>query len=312
MNVRFAPVPLGCCREARRCLLCAPPPAWPGADWVAAARVAAGPEPVTTFFVGGAPPDDAQLAVAGAGPHARVRPDLLSRAEARRLIAAGVRRVELDALSFDDAVLVGVGRRHRAQVAREQADFLRAAGLEVSLILAPGLPGSSHALALADAAEAARLATHLRIHPVLVLDDSGLREAHLNGRYEPLDLAQAITTCRGMLEIAESAGVRVVRVGQQPRQDGLGRAVAGPRHPALRELVEARRALDRLRGLLDGTPPGRQIVIRCAPADETRTRGPLNRHIRLLRADYRLQSLHIEADPALERGDLAIDRVGDS
>jgi histone acetyltransferase (RNA polymerase elongator complex component) len=141
-----------------------------------------------------------------------------------------------------------------------------------------------------------------------VLLGSGLWSAHLDGFYDPLSLGQAITTCRAMLDVLEPAGVRVIRVGRQAGPDELGRAVAGPRHSSLRELVEARRTLDRLRALLSAEDrAGSEVVIRCAVADETRTRGPMNDNVRTLRAEFALAELLVRADPSLERGDFVLE-----
>jgi hypothetical protein len=145
-----------------------------------------------------------------------------------------------------------------------------------------------------------------RLHPVLVVHDSRLRDAHRRGAYAPLTIAEAVTACHEALEILETGGVRVLRIGQQATPDGLGRAVAGPRHPSLRELVEARRALRRLRALLEGAPAGGEVEVRCAPADISRARGPRNQHIRALRAEYRLSELRVRPDPDLPRGHYAL------
>lgn len=314
----IAPVVLGCCPDTPRCKLCNPPPPAPEPETVSAllahyqSERARPEDEVLVGFFGGAPPDDRLLdAIDGAPFAARVRPDLLSRADADRLVRRGLQAVELDALTFDDLVLRSIDRRYRSALVREQIAGLRALGLKVGVVLAPGLPNTDFAGAMQDAHLAADLVDFARLHPVLVLDRAGLREAHLDGRYQPLDLGEAVTVCRAMLEVLEPAGVEVIRVGQQPRPDGLGRAVAGPAHPSLRELVEARRSLDQIRAGLDERAAGTHIVIRCAPADEARTRGPRNDNLRALRAEFSLASLRITSDPSLSRGEWHIDRNGD-
>ncbi|MEZ4319112.1 MAG: hypothetical protein R3F61_16475 [Myxococcota bacterium] len=304
-----APIQLGCCPESERCRLCAPSPDWPDAAYVEAlianTRHRRGTDDVVTAFFGGPPPDDAQLAAAsGRTIAARVRPDLLSRAAAERLKRHGVGEIELDVLTFDTPVLRGLRRRYPGERVVTMARSLREDGFQVGLVLAVGLPGSSHERSLEDARIAAELADTVRLHPVLVLHGSELKRAHMDGFYTPLSLGQAVTTCRAMLDVLEPAGVRVIRVGQQPGPDGLGTAVAGPRHSSLRELVEARRTLDRLRDLLRAERFRGEVVIHCASADETRTRGPLNDNVRTLRAEFGLEALVVRADPGLERGEL--------
>lgn len=301
----IVPVHLGCCPEPDRCLLCAPVEA-ATPDLVEGLRVhyaeRAGDRPLVVRFFGGAPPTDALLApVADLPVGVRVRPDLLTRAEARRLAARGVTEVELDALSFHRPALREAGRRYGPGWLREQAEGLTALGMRVGGVLAPGLPSSSHETSLADAATAATQWSFARLHPVLVLADSALRARHARGAYTPLTLGEAVTTCRSTADRLEAEGVEVRRIGLQPGPDGVGRAVAGPVHPALRELVEARRTLDVLRQRLAGVR-GRDVTIRCAPADETRTRGPYNQHVRTLRAEHGLDALAVRPDPSLPRG----------
>ena len=312
------PVNLGCCPDHPRCLLCPPPPSpGPDPDLVAALvehyrteRAKPG-RALRVGFYGGAPPGPELLDAIGGLPFvARVRPDLLTRAGAADLVARGAVGVELDALTFQDAALRTAGRRYRGRVVAEQLEGLRQLGLRAGIVLAPGLPGTDHHQSVQDALRTADMADFARIHPVLVLRGAHLRQAHMDGTYRPLTLGQAITACRAMLDVLEPAGVDVIRVGQSPGPDGLGRAVAGPVHTSLRQLVDARRVLAQLETRLHGVPAGAHIRIRCHPADETHTRGPYNQHIRTLRAAHDLAEVLISPDPALERGQLVIQREG--
>ncbi len=310
----IVPVHLGCCTDVpgRRCALCAPttPPTPALVEALVESYRARHPNrPVRVRFLGGPPPPDPLLEVVRGLPiDLRVRPDALSRADARRLAHAGVDAIELDALSFVDRAVRDVGRAHRAALVREQSAGLRGLGMAVGGVLAPGLPGTDYASSVADAEAAAGLWSFVRLHPVQVLAGSALRERHARGSYEALELGEAVTVLRAMLDVLERAGVQVRRVGQQAGPDGLGRAVAGPRHPSLRELVEARRTLDRLRALVAGAAaPGDVVQVCCAPADLGRARGPLSAHIRALRAAFGLAEIRVSADPKLPRGTLRVD-----
>ncbi len=311
------PVSLGCCPAAPRCILC-PPPEPPSPALVDALvahyrteRAHPADELIVAFFGGPPPGDDLLEAIGPLSFSLRVRPDLLSRGEAERLVARGAVAVELDALTFDDRALGRAGRAYRGALVLEMLDGLRALGVRVGIVLAPGLPGTWHDLCVEDATRAAPRVDTARLHPVLVLAGARLEAAHSDGRYAPLSLGAAVTVCRDMVDVLEDEGVEVIRVGLQPGPDGFGRAVAGPAHSALRQLVEARRVRDHLLQRLDGTPPGSHIVIKCAPRDETRTRGPFNQHVRDLRAERGLADIDIEPDPALDRGQWAIEIRGD-
>ncbi|MEQ1571217.1 MAG: hypothetical protein ABMA64_36650 [Myxococcota bacterium] len=311
----IVPVVLGCCPHPPRCLLCAPPPGPTSADVVRALihnyRDRAGPEaPLRVGFYGGAPPSDAQLdALDGLPFHARVRPDLLTRSEAARLVDRGAVGIELDALTFDDVALRAAGRKYSGRQLDEQLAGIAALGAQPGIVLAPGLPHTDHPAAVRDAERAAPAVRFARIHPVLVLARSGLHDAHMEGRYVALELGEAVTTCRVMLDVFDAAGVEVIRIGVNPGPDGVGRAVAGPRHPALRQLVEARRALEVLLVRAAAARRGSRIEIRCHPADETTTRGPRNQHVRTLRAAHGLAAVTVRPDPSLPRGEYVIDEV---
>ncbi|MCA9570564.1 MAG: hypothetical protein KC656_22135, partial [Myxococcales bacterium] len=212
---------------------------------------------------------------------------------------------ELDALTFHTPSLRAVRRRYPGPRLITMLEAL--AGVRRGLVLALGLPGQDHAISLEDARLAVGRTETVRLHPVLVVKRSALWESHVEGLYEPLTLGQTVTTLRAMLDLLEPAGVEVIRVGQQAGPDGLGRAVAGPRHPSLRELVEARRTLDRLRDRLRDARPAGVLTIRCAAVDETRTRGPFNDNVRALRAEFGLEEVVVLPDPTLERGEFVLE-----
>lgn len=299
------PVQLGCCPEpATRCDLCVPVTP-PTAEVVAAWMEQEEPAAWGAFF-GGRPPTAAELDALGAHPFTvRVRPDLLRRADARRLADRGCIRVELDALSFHDRAVRAVGRRHRASLVHEIRVGVQSMGMAAGVVLAVGLPGTTHRDAVDDAVAATSFDT-ARLHPVLVFRGAHLQQAHMDGTYEPLTLGQAVTTCRAMLDVLETAGVEVLRIGQNPGPDGLGWAVAGPRHSSLRELVEARRTLEWLTAAAIGKAAGSHLVVRCSPADESRARGPYNQHIRTLRALGPFASVTVCVDASLPRGNYEV------
>ena len=59
-----------------------------------------------------------------------------------------------------------------------------------------------------------------------------------------------------LLDMYEDAGIRVIKVGLHAERELEGALVAGPYHPAFRELCEARRLRGRVDALLEGRPGG--------------------------------------------------------
>ena len=150
------------------------------------AEIAAAPAgpPLSTVYLGGGSPAQvegllAALAkrfglVPGAEISLELDPASFDEARLAGYLAAGITRVSLGGQSFDDAVLAGLGRRHRAADLREAIHWLaraqRRGGLRSwSLDLIQGLPGQElphwrHQLAQAVASGA----PHLSIYDLIV------------------------------------------------------------------------------------------------------------------------------------------------
>lgn len=302
---RIAPIWLGCCPVPPRCVLCAPAPPPPSVTSVQSIvdRAEDGAGAVVPFFIGGPPPNHEQVdAVGGRSFMARVRPDLLDMATARFLLGRGLKRIEFDTLTFDPVRLRQIGRAYSRERVTEMALWFRERGVEISMVLGVGLPGAHHFDALQDAADVCELTDVVRIHPVLVLAESGLRHLHLEGRYEALTPDQAVTTCDAVMRVLEAHDVGVIRVGQSPVNDQIGRAVAGPYQPALRERVESVRMLRELHRLCGPVQGGKAVRLKCALQDESRVRGPSNAHLRELRNAYGLKGLVVDAQQGQRRG----------
>lgn len=317
-RVDILPVQMGCCHEEPRCVRCPPPP--PLLSPTAMRRLLSRRQPrgnnhpsthLRVGFFGGRPPTPTMLRALDGTPFSvRVRADLLSRREAHRLKDAGAVAIEVDIGSMQDGVLRASGRNYRSSWLRSQLRGLRSLKLDIGAVLDVGLPSSTHDLCVDDANQIAPLVDFVRIHPVMVVRGSRLQRMHRQGWYEALTVEQAVATCRAMADIFESKGVAIRRIGQNPEAELLGGAIAGPRHSAIRQLVEGKRRLADLNdGLRALDPQGRPLVIRCHPSEETVTRGPRNRHIQILRADFQLQELRVVADPGVALGDFELEEA---
>ena len=67
-----------------------------------------------------------------------------------------------------------------------------------------------------------------------------IRDRYNRGEYKPYSLEMAVKVSREMLKLYNEAKVKVIRIGLQPT-DTIAEGkdvVAGPFHPAFRELVE--------------------------------------------------------------------------
>ena len=85
----------------------------------------------------------------------------------------------------------------------------------------------------------------VRIYPVLVIKGTELAKEYKNGEYEPLTVEQAVERCKEITYMFRKKQINVIRIGLQntdeitdPNKKG-SEVLAGPYHPAFRQLVES-------------------------------------------------------------------------
>jgi histone acetyltransferase (RNA polymerase elongator complex component) len=243
------------------------------------------------------------------------RPDALDAATANFLRESGVSLVELGVQSMDDRVLESAGRGHTAQDTIDAFVTLRAAGLRVGAQIMPGLPGESPAGGRASFREALALRPDLmRIYPAVVLKGTELARIYQQGSYSPLTLDEAVAVCKVMLHDADRAGIPVIRVGLQPTDElSSGSTVlAGPYHPAFRQLAQGERWFDLLQLLIKGFMPGSRVTISASRGEVSDVVGQKRRNISRLEQLYGLNVAAVHGDDALSDGMLRIMSAGHS
>lgn len=181
-----------------------------------------------------------------AGIRISTRPDAIDEEVLALLADFGVTAIELGAQSMDDAVLAASGRGHTAADVMSAARLIRQAGFSLGLQMMTGLPGDSDQGAVATATALADLAPDtIRIYPALVLAGTPLATALERGTYAPQTQEEAVALCARLLELFHSRGIAVIRLGLHDSPDLRQNVLAGPHHPAFRELCEAQVLLEK-------------------------------------------------------------------
>ena len=240
-----------------------------------------------------------------AGLRCSTRPDAVDAPTLELLKAHHMTAVELGAQSMDDRVLAQNRRGHTAQDTIRAAGLIKEAGLELGLQMMTGLFGSSPEQDL-DTARAL-IALHpdtARIYPTLVLEHTQLAALYRAGQYHPQTLEEAVELCAQLLTLFEEAGVRVIRLGLHAQESLERHRVAGPYHPAFRELVEGRIFLDKLLPVLEQRGGGSYLVK--VPARElSQAVGQKRCNLETLsRLGYRVK---FEPDRSLSRGSFRVE-----
>jgi histone acetyltransferase (RNA polymerase elongator complex component) len=228
------------------------------------------------------------------------RPDSIDRGILALLKSYHVRTVELGVQSMDDRVLALSGRGHSAVDTVNAVKLLREEGFLVGLQLMPGLPGDS-AEKFSDTVDKtiALKPDFVRLYPTLVIKDTPLEGLYKKGRYTPLSLDEAVSLCREALIRFEQTGIEVIRIGLQPTEElgKPGTILAGPYHPAFRQLVESSILLDRMQALLTNSKPASSTVtILVNPGDISAAAGQKRSNTEYLKKQFDLKTIHIRSD----------------
>lgn len=236
------------------------------------------------------------------GVRLSTRPDCISPEILDLLKDHHVHTVELGVQSMDDRVLALSGRGHTADRTRNAVRLLRRYPFTIGLQLMPGLPGDSpenfgdtvlHVVALRP--------DFVRIYPALVIRDTPLETLFRAGRYSPLALDDAVTICRKALLTFLESGIDVIRIGLQPSEEleRAGTVIAGPYHPAFRQLVESSIMLDNMRKELASERPGQgSTIVLVNPHDLSYAIGQKRSNLKALREELGLTVL-VKADPTV-------------
>jgi len=243
------------------------------------------------------------------------RPDAVDAETACFLRESGVSLVELGVQSMDDQMLESAGRGHTAQDTIDAFASLRAEDLHVGAQIMPGLPGDSARGAIASFRTLLSLQPDLlRIYPAVVLKGTELARMYQHGSYRPLSLEDAVAICKVMLQDAGRAGIPVIRVGLQPTDELSSDAtvVAGPYHPAFRQLAQGERWFDLLQLVTKEFSSGDRLTLYTSRAEVADVVGQKRTNIRRLAQLSGLSVAAVHADDSLSAGTIRITAPGHS
>lgn len=171
------------------------------------------------------------------------RPDYIDKLRLDILKKYHVDIIELGVQSLDDEVLILSGRGHNKEDVYRASDLIKSYGFKLGLQMMIGLPGDNMEKSLLTGREIIKMNPFcVRIYPTLVIKDTYLKDLYEKGEYIPLSLEEAIDISSKLLVLFERNNIDVIRIGLQPTDNmTTGKdVVAGPFHPAFRQLVESR------------------------------------------------------------------------
>lgn len=187
------------------------------------------------------------------------RPDYIDVDKLKLLKKYGVKTIELGVQSTNDFVLNKVKRGHSFADVKKASKLIRKNKFVLGHQMMVGLPDSSQKDEIKTAKDLIKLKPKIvRIYPVLVIKDTELCEEYMNGEYNPNTIEQAIETCAQLLKMFKKKKIEVIRIGLQSTdeicnpENESSQVVAGPYHPAFRQLVESRIYYDEISKRIKG------------------------------------------------------------
>jgi len=171
------------------------------------------------------------------------RPDYINTEILDYLKEYHVETIELGVQSLSDEVLKKSCRGHSVNDVITSSHLIKNSGFKLGIQTMIGLPGDSKSKDIYTAKKVVELKPDIvRIYPTLVIKGTMLETMYYNKEYIPLTLDDAVDICADLIQIYEENGITVIRVGLQTTENinEHSDVVAGPFHPALRQLAESR------------------------------------------------------------------------
>ena len=234
------------------------------------------------------------------------RPDCINDEILTMLKEYKVSIIELGVQSLDDRVLIDSVRGHSDKDVFESANLIKKYGIKLGLQMMIGLPSDTEEKCIYTAKEFIKLNPDcVRVYPTLVVKETGLEKLLVENKYTPFTLDESIEIVKKVLVLFYTNNINVIRVGLQATEDiAIGKEVlAGPYHPAYRELVESKMYGDYIEYLINKYEAKENINVLVNKKNVSRILGNKKSNVKELKEKYGI-SLKTKED------DLDIDKLG--
>ncbi len=185
-----------------------------------------------------------------AGIRISTRPDAINGENLDLLKKYGVTTIELGAQSMCDEVLSLNKRGHNAEDIKNASRLIKQSGFSLGLQMMTGLYGSNRERDMETAKQIAGLKPDcVRVYPTIVLENTDLALLAKEGKYSPETVEEAVEGCTQIMDVFQKENIPLIRLGLHTIDESA--YIAGPWHPAFRELCEARVFRNKIFALLE-------------------------------------------------------------
>lgn len=244
------------------------------------------------------------------------RPDYINKEILKRLKRYRVKTIELGVQSANDYILKRSNRGHTFKDVKKASKLIRWNGFRLGHQMMVGLPESTRIDEINTAKQLIKLKPKMvRIYPVLVIKNTKLEKEFMDEKYIPLTVVQAVETCKELMSMFNQKSIEVIRVGLQnteeitdPTIEG-SEVVAGPYHPAFRQLVESGLWYDKIVSKIKKLNVKiKKVQVTVNPLDVNNVIGHKRENIEKLKEMYSLD-LKVKQNERVKQGQLELEII---
>lgn len=237
------------------------------------------------------------------------RPDAIDKKILKRLKKYKVKTIELGVQSSNNYILKRINRGHTFEDVKRAAKLIRWNGFRLGVQMMVGLPESTTIDEINTAKELIKLKPKMvRIYPVLVIKNTPLEKELEKGTYKPLTVVQAVEVCKEIVRLFHNKNIDIIRIGLQPTDEisepgsEKSEVVAGPYHPAFRQLVESAMWYDAIVGKIKRlNVKVKEVEVTVNPVDANNVIGHKKENVKNLKDLYDV-NLVLKQDPKIKQG----------
>ena len=237
------------------------------------------------------------------------RPDAIDKNILKRLKKYKVKTIELGVQSSNNYILKRINRGHTFEDVKKAAKLISWNGFRLGVQMMVGLPESTTIDEINTAKELIKLKPKMvRIYPVLVIKNTPLEKELEKGTYKPLTVVQAVEVCKEIVRLFHDKNIDIIRIGLQPTDEisepgsEKSEVVAGPYHPAFRQLVESAMWYDAIVGKIKRlNVKVKEVEVTVNPVDANNVIGHKKENVKNLKDLYDV-NLVLKQDPKMKQG----------
>lgn len=237
------------------------------------------------------------------------RPDCIDKETLRRLKKYKVKTIELGVQSANDYILKRANRGHTFEDVKKASKMIRWNGFKLGHQMMVGLPESTRIDEINTAKALVKLKPKMvRIYPVLVVKNTKLEKECEEGNYQPLSVIQAVEVCKEIVRIFADKKIDIIRIGLQNTDEisdptnKNSEVVAGPYHPAFRQLVESAMWYDAIVGKIKKlNAKVKEVEVSVNPIDANNVIGHKKENVMKLKDTYDVD-LILKQDSNIKQG----------